>query len=169
MARGLLCAAFARCVQHAIYRVGEIAVEWGHLVLGDGILDRLERGLFGGLGGGGISELEDMLRELEVGIFGELRVAHSGSRDRVEGGEWSWVKVGGGRSEMAFWCFEALSCKAPCNDAERGLGVHRRDTTSSAAHLVLDSLSQSILLPFTIIKLDFDIWLVLEPERSAAT
>jgi hypothetical protein len=50
--------------------MGEVPVERRHLVFGDGILDRLERRLFGGLGSGGIGELEDALRQLQVRVLG---------------------------------------------------------------------------------------------------
>jgi hypothetical protein len=59
--------------------MGQVPVERRHLVLGDGILDRLEGGLLGLFGGDGIGELEDVLRQLEVGVLGELRITHLGA------------------------------------------------------------------------------------------
>jgi hypothetical protein len=59
--------------------MGQVPVERRHLVLGDGILDRLKGGLLGLFGGGGIGELEDVLRQLEVGVLGELRITHLGA------------------------------------------------------------------------------------------
>ena len=58
--------------------MSQVPVERRHLVLGDGILDRLEGGLLGLFGGGGIGELEDVLRQLEVRVLGELRGTHFG-------------------------------------------------------------------------------------------
>jgi len=80
VAGGRLSAALAWGVEDAVGGVGEVAVERGHVVLRNSILNCLERGLLGGRGGSGVGELEDVLGQLQVRVLGELRVAHGGWR-----------------------------------------------------------------------------------------
>jgi hypothetical protein len=61
-------------------------------VFSDGILESFEGSLFAGFRGGGIGELEDVLRELEVGVLGKLGVTHGemlykgyGEEERMRG------------------------------------------------------------------------------------
>jgi len=76
VASRLLCGTLSGCIQHAVYRMGEIPVERGHLVLLDSILHRLEGSLFGGFRACGIGELEDVLRQLEIRVLGEEWFTH---------------------------------------------------------------------------------------------
>lgn len=82
----MICTSLTRRIQNAVCWVCEVPIERCHLVLGDGILDGFERGLFGGFGSGGIGELENVLRQLQIGVLGKLRITHLDGRVGTEGG-----------------------------------------------------------------------------------